>query len=140
LNAYLDTSVLVTMFTRDSHSERVRAWLPASLTRLTLSDWTLTEFTSALGVGVRFGRLDRSEAAGAEAALDEWCQTGAVVVPVTNSDVQEARQIIGRSGEPLRGPDALHIAIAQRLGCALASLDVGLVRATTALGLPVEPI
>jgi uncharacterized protein len=140
LNAYLDTSVLVAMLTVDSHTPRVRAWLPSAISRLTISDWGVTEFSSAVAIGVRTGRFMPADRVAAEAAMEAWLGHGQPVEAVRPEDIRAARRLIGATQLPLRASDALHLAIAQRLGAAVAVLDTQMRVAAADLGLSVETI
>jgi predicted nucleic acid-binding protein len=128
------------MFVTDAHTLRAQAWLPNAADRLTLSDWTLTEFTSALGTVHRVGRMTAAERDAAERALDQWVQRRSGVLAVSPEDVRRARDLMRSTAEPLRAPDALHLAIVQRSGASLASFDGGMRRAAADLGLVLEPL
>lgn len=57
-------------------------------------------------------------------------------VAMIDADVRRARTlVIGHDG--LRAPDALHLAIVERLGAALATFDLTLRDAATAIGIDV---
>jgi predicted nucleic acid-binding protein len=140
LNAYLDTSVLVSMFTTDAHTPRVAAWLPSAANRLALSDWGLAEFSSALGIGVRVGRITADERQAAEGTFEMWLGPDQSVSPVEPDDVRMARSLIRAARLPLRAGDAMHVAIARRLGCALATFDIRMAEAATELGVPLEDL
>ncbi len=69
---YLDTSVLLPLFVREPQSEPVRAWLQAlSQGDPTISEWTRTEFASAVGIMVRSRRLEEEIARAALRAFNE---------------------------------------------------------------------
>jgi hypothetical protein len=140
LNAYLDTSVLVTMFTTDSHKQRLSTWLVATAGRLVLSDWTLTEFSSALAVARRTGRLNQAECDTAEESLQSWLDREPPAFAADPADIRAARRLIRSTASPLRAGDALHLAIAQRLGCSIATFDNAMRRAATALGIPADDL
>jgi uncharacterized protein len=140
LNAYLDASVLVTMFTVDDHRQRLSGWLAVTTGRLTLSDWTLTEFTSALAVARRVGRLNQAECDAAEAALQLWMDREPPALAVDAADIRAARRSIKSTALPLRAGDALHLSIARRVGCSIATFDNAMRRAAMDLGVPVEDL
>lgn len=140
MNAYLDASVLVAMFTVDEHSASTIAWLPGAQERLSLSTWGLTEFTSALGVAYRTGRFAAGEREAAEAALREWMRVGPQPVPLRPDDVGQARNLIRGTQVALRAGDALHLAIAQRLDTSVATFDRRMALAAADLGIPVEDL
>jgi predicted nucleic acid-binding protein len=140
LRTYLDASVVVSMFTIDVHSNRARTWLDAERRDLSLSDWSLAEFSSAIALGVRVGRLSETDRHGAEALLGAWLGSNARVDAVQADDIRVARSLIGATQLPLRASDALHLAIAKRLGHTIATFDVGMARAAADLGLALETI
>jgi len=140
LNAYLDTSVLVSMLTVDDNTPATSVWLSSASTRLSLSDWSLTEFSSAIALGVRTGRLTETDRAIAEASLGSWLTPDRRVEAVAPDDVRTARALILPSRRPLRASDALHLAIMRRLGDALATFDVRMSEAAVDLGLRVEDL
>ena len=140
MNAYLDTSVLVSMLTVDDNTPAASVWLLSASARLSLSDWSLTEFSSAIALGVRTGRLTETDRAAAEASLGSWLTPDRRVEAVAPDDVRTARALILASRRPLRASDALHLAIARRLGDALATFDVRMSEAAVSLGLSVEDL
>jgi predicted nucleic acid-binding protein len=51
---YLDTSVLVPLFVAEPDSAAERDWFDDQLAQtLAISDWSITEFASAMGIKVR---------------------------------------------------------------------------------------
>lgn len=140
MNAYLDTSVLASMFAPDVHSGRLEEWLPRAAGRLALSHWTLAEFTSVLARSARVGRLTITERERTEAALDDWTARQSAVYAVVSADVTEARELIRSGRYPLRAPDALHLVVARRRGASLATFDEAMRRAALDLGIQVEAI
>jgi len=140
LNVYLDTSVVVSMFTTDVHTLRAATFLAQANDRIALSDWVATEFSSALAIGTRVGRLTSSEREAAELAFQSWRDREPFASAVEPDDIRVARNLIRTTARPLRAGDALHIAIAQRLGCSLCTFDGGMRDAAVDLGLQVEDL
>ncbi|HTX50232.1 MAG TPA: type II toxin-antitoxin system VapC family toxin [Caulobacteraceae bacterium] len=140
LAAYIDTSVLASIIVEDAHTERVRLWLPTAAGRLTLSDWTVTEFTSAVGAVQRAGRMTADERQAAERAVDAWVARSGAALPVLSEDIRQARSLMTATAQALKAPDALHLAIVRRTGATLASLDTGMRRAAADLGVALETI
>ena len=134
MSVYLDTSVIVSFFILDDDADAARRWA-ATGPRIVTSDWTATEFTSALAHHVWTGALSDRERKVAELAFDRWVTRG-VVLEVERERFQEARVLI-HSHRRLRAPDALHLAIARHAGLPLATLDHDLADAARAEGLEV---
>lgn len=134
MSVYLDTSVIVSFFIHDSHAETVRRWA-ATGPLIATSDWTATEFSSALSHHVRRGALSDRERKIAETAFDRWVQAG-LVLEVGRDRFGDAR-ILMQNHSRLRGPDALHLAIVRHAGLSLATLDLDMRDAAIAEGMQV---
>ena len=134
MTVYLDTSVLVSLFQKDEHTERASAWI-AGVDSFVLSSWTLTEFSSALAVRTRMRQVLDRERRAFELQLDQWL-LGRIVLSVLDGDMIEARRLV-RNDVRLRAPDGLHVALAIRHGCVLATLDKDMARAAKNVGLTV---
>lgn len=134
MSTYADTSVIVSFFIRDAHAQSVRAWA-ATGARVVISDWTRTEFTSALSHLVRVGALTEAERSQAEAVFEQWV-TRIAVLEVERDRFEEARVLMRRYGR-LRAPDALHLAIAAASNLAVATADRDMRDAAAAEGLEV---
>jgi uncharacterized protein len=139
LAVYLDTSVVMSMFIVDAHSPDARSWLARNTQPLTFSDWTAAEFTSAAALTARAAFSPGLRVA-AEQAFNAWIAQRGGALAVTSADVRQARVLINSTREPLRASDALHLAVVRRTGDTLAVFDVGMARAATALGIPVEDL
>lgn len=134
MSIYIDTSVVVSFFIRDDHAEAARRWA-ATDPRVAISDWTTTEFSSALSHHVRLGSLSDRERKVAELAFDRWAARG-TVLEVARERFQDAR-VLMQGHRRLRAPDALHLAIARHQGLPLATLDDDMRDAAVAEGLEV---
>jgi predicted nucleic acid-binding protein len=128
---YLDTSLLVSAFVQDVHSDRVLEWLDGRSGTWT-SRWAATEFTSALSLQRRIGRLTDAERDAAEAAFDDWLSRQSLL-PVAERHLALARSLV-RAGHGLRAADAVHLALAQDHRLILATLDTRLAEAARAAG------
>lgn len=134
MSIYIDTSVVVSFFIQDDHADAARRWARTDPS-VAISDWTATEFSSALSHHVRLGSLSDRERKAAELAFDRWAMRG-VVLEVARARFQDAR-ILMQGHRRLRAPDALHLAIARHEGLPLATLDHDLRDAAVAEGLKV---
>ena len=128
---YIDTSLLVAAFTSENETARAQDWMrrnnPASFV---ISDWTITEFSAALAMKLRNRLLAAHEQEAAE-TLFKRSFRGAAVESVGRSDFRAAASLSSAGVVGLRAGDALHVAIAQRLGATLWTLDRDLQRAAT---------
>jgi uncharacterized protein len=130
MNYYIDTCVIISAVQVDAHTERICDWLSKRrASELVTSDWTLTETPSALG------RLVRMKDISAEAAQTKWrdVQTWLadefhVETPIS-SDFRKAAEYQTAWSLGLRAGDALHLAIADRLGITVVTTDYILAQA-----------
>lgn len=121
---YLDTSLLVAAVTAEPATERVQQWLsdqPAG--ELLISDWVSTEFSSALSIKLRTGQLDQAERNRALETFNLLMDQSLRVVAVTRPDFLVAARLADRHEIGLRAGDAIHLAVALRLGAVLHTLD-----------------
>jgi predicted nucleic acid-binding protein len=141
LSLYLDACVVVSLFIADDHTPRVRTWMTRRQSPLILSEWAITEFSSALALRRRMKRLDPSDRLEAESNFDAWLSSKEIVrVDVDARDFYSARHLMRFDSVELRAADALHLAIAMRLGVAIATLDDELAAAAAAVGMRLEPV
>ena len=117
VRASLDTSVLVPLFVPELQSDPVRSWF-ASRTRdtLAISDWTMTEFASEMGIKVREKTLQPEQARMACALMDKLAADSLMVFTPTRGDFSRAAEHPGHHALGLRAGYALHLAIAENVG------------------------
>lgn len=134
---YLDTSFLTPLFRTEPVSKQIEDFLAArSPGTLAISHWTRVEFASVMAREVRMKTL-HAEAArklieGFDALVDESLH---VLIPAT-ADFDLARNFVVEFETQLRGPDALHLAIASNNGIEeILTLDDGLIYAARKLKL-----
>jgi uncharacterized protein len=124
---YLDTSLLVAALCSEAKSPSVHAWLDGvHQLPLITSSWTLTEVASAVMLKQRMGHLDQAETAN---VFERWSIMQAASLhreTVDNDDFAEAAMLIRECSTALRSGDALHLAVAIRIGASVATLDRGL--------------
>jgi|1185.fasta_scaffold305483_1 uncharacterized protein len=138
---YLDTSILVPLFIHERSTSDVKELLgrlPAN--KLTTSDWTRVEFSSALARDVRMGILDSRQATEADEEFESLLARTFVTLLPSAYDYALAKLYLLRHEAKLRAADAFHLAIASnRHAEMIYSLDQGMVAAGRALGLPMYP-
>lgn len=135
MSVYFDTSAIVALLTADAHSAAAEGWLEQGH-EVIVSQWVLTEFSSALGLQFRQQRLTLADVVQAEAILLRLAQKEFGLASVENDDVVRARALLVQD-RSLRSSDALHLAVAMRLGTAFATFDAHQARAARTLGLVV---
>lgn len=131
----LDTSVLVAALTDEPRSDdaarllgRPESWI--------ISDWAAAEFSAAIRIKARRGDLDPSQTGFVEASFNAVIARLGGTVTLTAEDHRRTRQLVITDGM-IRAPDALHVIVAQRLGAALATFDLGQTRTARAAGVEI---
>jgi predicted nucleic acid-binding protein len=134
---YLDTSVIIPLFLGEARSLEAEALCANS--EIIVSDLASAEFSSALGLAARSRRLSEEAAHKVLAQFDAWIAQHAAPAETLSEDFSAATIMLRRFDLGLRTPDALHIAIAARLGAKLLTFDAKMTAAATALGLDATP-
>ena len=135
---YLDTSFLVPYFIPEKASRAVEKFLSSIKTEeLAISQWTRTEFVSALGIKIRTQRFSEDAARRALAAFDEIAGQYFTVIQIMERDYLLAAEFLLQWSLGLRAGDALHLALAKNHGAKrIYSLDKSLVKAASRLRIP----
>jgi predicted nucleic acid-binding protein len=137
MNVYWDTSAVVSLFVSDIFSPRSQ--VAASLSDPVIYDFGAAEFASAIALRYRRGELGHDEAQDALARFDIWSAAVAKLLPIGPQDIERAGRYVRRLDLNLRTPDAIHIAIAARLGAEIVTFDKGMAACAAALGVAVAP-
>ena len=135
MRLYLDTSALVAALTREEGTARIQNWLVAQEPeRLAISDWVVTEFSSALSIKLRTGQIEAVHRADALAMFARLCAATLTTLPVSRSQFRRAARFADQFALGVRAGDALHLAICADHGATLCTLDRRLGEAGTTLG------
>jgi uncharacterized protein len=140
VSIYLDASVVVPTLVEEATSRTVEQFLRSVADAPMLSDFTCGEVASAVSRLVRTQVFREEDGANALSDFDVWLSRHAAIVLATSNDIAQAARLVRRFDLGLRMPDALHLAICQRLGVTLVTLDIRLQRAASAFGVEVHAL
>lgn len=110
---YIDTSALVPAFIREPKSEAILAWIEASGEGLVISEWSITEFSSAAAIKARTGEIAAATAKQARARFLAFAQNHCSIAVPQRTEFRRAAELAGDMNLRLRAGDALHLAIAE---------------------------
>jgi predicted nucleic acid-binding protein len=137
LSFYLDTSVVVAALTTEAHTAATQDWLAKHAdAELLISDWVVTEVSSALALKVRTSQIDAARRSTALRIFRRDCADTYRVLPVRSAHFRRATELVDRSATGLRAGDALHLAVSEQWGATVCTLDRALIQAADELGLP----
>jgi predicted nucleic acid-binding protein len=138
LKIYLDASVLIAVLAEEPASAAVRRFLRAHREDRLISDFAAAEVASAIFRLLRMRLLTEGEGSARLADFDAWRAAASSPADMHAADARLAYAYVRRFALHLRAPGALHLAIAQRLGANLITLDKRMATAARELGVTVE--
>jgi predicted nucleic acid-binding protein len=131
----LDTCILISAFSPDTHTTRVLDWLTVNKAMpLAINDWTSVEFASAMMLKTRTGLLTATSHA---AVMDAYRARSRdfQVIDVSRAHFHLAAQLCEKLSLKLRAGDALHAAVALTYDATLLTTDKALLSASGSYGL-----
>lgn len=136
--SYLDTSFVAPYYIVEPSSASVETFILASAPgSLAISEWTLVEFASLLARKRRTSELNAELLTRIKSRFDQDVDHRyEVLKPQSDDYLLASRLILQDPSLGLRGPDALHLAIAAHRRLKLHTLDQKLIQAAAAIGIP----
>ena len=134
MSVYLDASILVALFTSDALTARADNFLRNNPSVLIVSDFAAAEFSSVIARHVRTKDISKDDARLVFSNFDTWTAQTTQRAPIGTVDIIAAEVLLRRFELALRTPDALNIAMAQRMGAMLATFDSKMAAAARAIG------
>lgn len=132
---YIDTSALVTFLTDEAGVPKVEAWFAKQhASTFAVSDWTLTEISSALSLKERTRQISAEKH---QAALLEFyllLDRSFRLLPIERAHFNIAATYCNQHQTGLRSGDALHLAVAMDLDAEIVTLDKRFATAAKTLG------
>ena len=121
---YIDTSVLVALFTHEDETDRINTWYSNYSGKFVSTIWCITEFASALGIKQRTGQLNNNQATQIWKDFQQFCDTDINLLLLESAEYYTAANMAFDAKKTLRAGDALHLACAQKYGInSIATLD-----------------
>lgn len=133
---YIDTSVLVSILTNEMDTYRAQeAFLRLQNEALYISQWSITEFSSALSLKERVGGIGSRDAKRVRAQFYHMVEASLEVLEVSTRHFKIAASLTENPELALRSGDALHLAIVSDHRMTICTLDKKMARAGSLLGI-----
>jgi predicted nucleic acid-binding protein len=139
---YLDTSFLTQSFREEATFAKVAGFLSRQAAgTLAVSKWTSVEFASLTSRDVRMGVLTAGQGRRLIAEFDSMIAASLIALIPSANDFDLAQEYVANFATQLRGPDALHVAVAHNNGVEfIATLDNGMLSAAKKLKIPARRV
>jgi uncharacterized protein len=135
-----DASPLVDLFVDSLNSSRIRSYVAGELGEIVVSDLAAGEFSAGIARLVRTRCISDEHGLLLFGMFDSW-RTGETQAVLTEAgDIRAATAFVRRFDLSLKLPDAIHIAIAQRLRAPLCTFDATQARAARRVGVPLVEV
>ena len=139
---YLDTSFLTPLYREEASSAQVTKFFSRQAAgTVAASKWTSIEFASLISRDVRTRTITAIQGRRLIAEFAAISAVSLVMLTPGASDFELALEYVSHFAAHLRGPDALHLAIARNNGVEfVATLDVGMLAAAKKLKIPARRV
>jgi predicted nucleic acid-binding protein len=139
---YLDTSFLTPLFREEATSSKVANFLSRQAAgTLAVSKWASVEFASLTSRDVRMGTLTAGQGRRLIAEFESMITASLIVLIPGANDFELAQEYVANFATKLRGPDALHLAVAHNNGVEfVATLDNVMLSAAKKLKVPARRV
>ena len=134
MSVYLDPSVLICLIVPDVGTPASRSLVETCGQPIVASDFAVLEVASALGRKVRMNEISAAAARTGLADFRIWLLRNAEEATLRSEDLVYSEAALARFDLTLKAPDALHIAVACRLGATLATFDARKAESAISLG------
>ena len=139
---YLDTSFLTPLYREEATSAQVAKFLERQAAgTVAASKWTSIKFASLISRDVRTKTITEIQGRRLIAEFAAISAISLVMLTPGANDFELALEYVSHFATHLRGPDALHLAIARNNGVEfVATLDVGMLAAAKKLKIPARRV
>jgi hypothetical protein len=136
---YLDTSIVVALFTSEAETDRLLDWIDAKSGQIVaVSRWVDLEFAAALAAKTRSGALDEPARKKSLLLYRRALRESFTRFEIGDAQFEHAERFAQSADPGLRGGDALHLGIAASYRATLCTLDKRQAEAASTLAIAFE--